>query len=76
MKRIRGAGWSLVEGSEEGGDVFRFQKDFIQRGAEMDIWICVFRNTSKEVDADGICGGNTEEVAISEEDLRFSIRFC
>ena len=43
---------------------------------QMDICICVFRNTSNEVDADGICGENTEEVAISEEDLRFSIRFC
>ena len=36
MKRIRGAGWSLVQGSEEGGD-FRFQIDFIQRGEEMDM---------------------------------------
>ena len=41
MKRIRGAGWSLVEGSEEGGDVIRFQIDSIQTGTDGYGFVCL-----------------------------------
>ena len=40
------------------------------------IWISMFRNRSKEAEAGGGERENTEEDAISEEDLRFLIKFC